>query len=115
MERFFQVQLPTMVLQSFQDFLLQSGVIHFQIGDEAWTFVFGSPEPVREGHVEEPDLELTFAPAAFAAFIDGSLDIVAAVRAGQISGGGDFELLEGFGRILRPPSKDLWGDVTTSG
>lgn len=115
MERFFEVQLPTMIMQSLSDFVLQSGVIHFQIGDEAWTFVFGSEEPVRRGHVEEPALELTFTPEAFAGFLDGSLDIVAAVRARHVSGSGDFELLEAFGRILRPPAKELWGEVTTSG
>lgn len=115
MERFFQVQLPQMVLQSFQDFLLQSGTLHFDIEGARWTFVFGSDEPVREGHLDAADLSLTFTARAFAAFLDGSLDILAAVRAGEVSGSGDYALLEDFGRLLHPPSKDLWGEVTTIG
>lgn len=103
-----------MVLQSFLDFMDQAGTLTFDVKDAgAWTFVFGSEEPVREGLAETADLSLTFTQSAFLAFIDGSLDVVDAVKRKEVTAQGDsFELLESFGRLLNPPSNDLGWDVS---
>jgi hypothetical protein len=108
-ETFFERQLPTLVLQSLHDFVLQQGLVHFVAGGEQWSFAFGAEEPIQRGLVGEADLELRFSQGAFEQFLEGTLDAPAAVRAGEVSGSGDFELLERFARILRPPSEALWG------
>ncbi|HEY0881221.1 MAG TPA: SCP2 sterol-binding domain-containing protein [Archangium sp.] len=108
-EQFFQRQLPVLVLQSLHDFVLQEGLVHFVVGDDTWSFAFGAEEPIQRGLVGDADLELRFSQSAFEQFLEGTLDAPAAVRAGEVSGSGDFTLLERFARILRPPSDTLWG------
>jgi hypothetical protein len=115
-KRFFEKVVPALVMQSFFDFLEQQGAIAFDVkGAGQWTFVFGSEEPVVPGLNADAELTLTFTKKAFEGFVDGTLDVVAAVQARDISGQGDFALLEAFGRILRPPAQNLWGEVNTVG
>ncbi|GMU60481.1 MAG: hypothetical protein AMXMBFR34_22440 [Myxococcaceae bacterium] len=114
--RFFEKVVPALVMQSFYDFLEQEGSISFDVKDAGqWTFVFGSEEPVQRGLTKDAALKLTFTKKAFDGFVDGSLDVVAAVQAKEVTGKGDFSLLEAFGRILRPPAQNLWGEVNTVG
>src|SRR5437660_10251195 len=107
--RFFDVVLPTMVTRSFADFLEQQGAISFDVeGEGQWTFSFGSDEPVTSGLKPDATVALWFEKKSFEAFLDGTLVATAALREGKIRfRGSDFTLLEVFGRILRPPSKDL--------
>lgn len=114
--RFFEKVVPALVMQSFYDFLEQEGAIAFDVKDGGqWTFIFGSEEPVQPGLAPDAQLKLTFTRKAFDGFVDGSLDVVAAVQAKEVTGRGDFVLLEAFGRILRPPAQNLWGEVNTVG
>jgi hypothetical protein len=109
-QRFFDKILPAMVLKQFDSFLEQDGCMSFDIKDVGqWSFTFGNEEPVKTGLEPEAGLKLTFTKTAFEKFIDGSLDVMAAV-------GREFILLENFGRILRPPQKhDLGWDASTVG
>lgn len=116
--RFFQVVLPHLVLRSFDGFLERQGSIAFDIKDSGkWTFHFGSEECVSVGFKEDAELRLTFTRKAFEAFLDGTLDVVAAVQAREVTAKGrDFLLLEEFGRILRPPARhDMGWDASTQG
>jgi hypothetical protein len=116
-KRFFEVALPNMVARSFMDFLQNQGRISFDIKPGGqWTFVFGSEEPVRRGLDLEAELKLTFTRRAFDAFVDGTLDTIVAVQKREVTAAGtDFELLETFGRILRPPTMDLGWNAQTAG
>lgn len=108
-KHFFEVALPHLVLASLHAFLERQGTLSFDVrGVGQWSFSFGCEEPVREGLADDAELSLSFAPAAFDAFLDGSLDVVSAVRSGDITAAGtELELLEDFGRLLRPPGEDL--------
>ncbi len=117
-KRFFEVILPALVLKQFDSFLEQDGCISFDVtGVGQWSFTFGTEEPVAPGLDPAAGLKLTFTPKAIAAFIDGSLDVVAAVQAREVTAKGrEFLLLENFGRILRPPEKhDMGWDAQTVG
>ena len=117
-KRFFEVILPALVLKQFDAFLEQEGCISFDVtGVGQWSFTFGTEEPVASGLSAEAGLRLTFTPSAIEKFIDGSLDVVAAVQAREVTAkGNQFVLLENFGRILRPPQKhDLGWDARTTG
>lgn len=116
-KRFFEVALPSMVARSFMDFLENQGSIAFDVkGGGQWTFTFGSEEPVNPGLKAGAELKLTFTRKAFDAFVEGTLDTVEAVsRREVVAAGTDFDLLEAFGRILRPPTMDLGWNAQTSG
>jgi hypothetical protein len=116
-KRFFEVALPNMVARSFMDFLENQGRISFDIkGAGQWTFVFGSEEPVQRGLDKAAELKLTFTRKAFDAFVEGTLDTVEAVQTKQVTAEGtDFDLLEAFGRILRPPRMDLGWNALSAG
>ena len=117
-KRFFDKVLPALVLKEFDSFLEQDGCMTFDIKDVGqWTFTFGTEEPVKTGLDPEAGLKLTFTKSAFEKFIDGSLDVMAAVQAREVTARGrEFILLENFGRILRPPQKhDLGWDASTVG
>ncbi|MHB8875102.1 MAG: hypothetical protein ACYC8T_15560 [Myxococcaceae bacterium] len=108
-QRFFEVVLPHLVVRDLHTYIQHQGALTFDIqGVGGWTFTFGSEEPVRPGLVDDAELALTFTAAAFDAFLDGSLDVGAAVRAREVSATGrEFGLLEVFGRLLHPPSQNL--------
>ena len=116
-KHFFSHVLPHLVLRSFDEFLEEEGVLAFDItGVGQWTLMFGSEEPVKPGIDESFGLHLTFAPKAFEQFVDGTLDISDAVRRRLVTAkGGNFDLLEQFARLLKPPSADLGWDITTTG
>lgn len=108
----FERKLPALLVSRFDDFFAVSGVISFQVGDEAWTLTFADlDEPVREGATADADLRLRFSPPAFAAFIEGTLDPVAAIGAGEVKASGDFELLGTLGTIMMPLQRDLGWDA----
>ena len=116
--RFFGKVLPALVVSQFDSFLEQDGCISFDItGVGQWSFTFGTEEPVAPGLNADAGLKLTFTRVAFEKFIDGTLDVIAAVQSKEISARGrEFILLENFGRILRPPQKhDLGWDASTVG
>ena len=116
-KRFFEVALPRMVARSFMDALQQQGSLSFDVkGGGQWTFSFGSEAPVSRGLRPDAELKLTFTRRAFDAFLDGTLSTVDAVRRREVMAVGTaFELLEAFGRILRPPTTDLGWNVQTAG
>jgi hypothetical protein len=115
-KRFFEVALPNMVARSFVDFLQNQGRISFDIrGVGQWTFIFGTEEPVKSGLDPAAELRLTFTRRAFDAFVQGTLDPVEAVKRREVMASGQgFDLLEAFGRILRPPTVDLGWNVDTT-
>jgi hypothetical protein len=106
-----------MVARSFMEFLESQGRISFDIKSGGqWTFRFGNEEPVKSGLDPEAELKLTFSRKAFDAFVDGTLDTVEAVQKREVTAAGtDFDLLEAFGRILRPPTQDLGWNAQTAG
>jgi hypothetical protein len=117
-QRFFEVILPALVLRQFNEFLEQEGCLSFDVpGVGQWSFTFGTEEPVTPGLNPEAGLRLTFTRTAIEKFIDGSLNVVAAVQAKEVTARGrEFILLENFGRILRPPQRhDLGWDAKTTG
>ena len=84
--RFFDKLLPGLVVNQFDDFLEQDGILSFDIPDAGqWTFTFGVEEPVAAGLNEQAGLKLTFTRPAFEKFIDGTLDVMAAVQSKQVS------------------------------
>ena len=99
------------------DFLQTQGRIGFNIQQGGqWTFQFGNEEPVKPGIDPMAELKLTFTRRAFDAFVSGTLDTVEAVETREVTAQGTaFELLEAFGRILRPPTMDLGWNVQTAG
>src|SRR3954469_18655681 len=106
-KRFFEVILPALVLKQFNEFLEQDGCISFDVtGVGQWSFTWGTEEPVTKKLEPDAGLRLTFTEKAMNQFIDGSLDVIAAVQAKEVTAKGkEFLLLENFGRILRPPQK----------
>lgn len=116
-KRFFEVQLPQMVLRSFFDHLQQEGTITFDVKDAGqWSFTFGSEEPIKPGLADKPGLALTFTRQAFLQLVDGTLDVTAAVQKKEVTvKGRDFLLFENFGRLLAPPATDLGWDARTTG
>ena len=116
-KRFFEVALPHMVARSFMDALQQQGSISFDVKNGGqWTFTFGSEEPVNRGLKPNAELKLMFTRRAFDGFLEGTLDTVEALRRREVVAiGTDFDLLEAFGRILRPPTADLGWNVQTAG
>jgi hypothetical protein len=112
-EHFFSVVLPHLVVQSIIEFIEHEGTLCFDVhGVGQWSFTFGVEEPIKRGVPEKADLALTFTRGSFEAFIGGSLDVPAAVKAKEITSvGTGFSVLESFARLLRPPSRNLGWDV----
>ncbi len=109
----FEQKLPALLVSRFDDFLAVSGAIAFEVGDEAWTLTFADLDsPVREGAAADADLRLRFTPPAFAAFVEGTLDPVAAIGQGQVKAKGDLELLGTLGTIMMPLQRDLGWDAS---
>lgn len=109
----FERTLPALLASRFDDFLEVSGSISFRVGDGAWTLNFGDvAEPVKAGVMRDATLRLDFTPPAFEAFIEGTLDPVAAIRSGEVKAKGDLELLAIFATLLMPLQRDLGWDAT---
>lgn len=108
----FERQLPALLVSRFDDFLAVTGDISFQVGDEAWTLTFGDVEsPVKAGATPAASLRLRFTPPAFQAFIDGTLDPVAAIGRGEVKASGDFDLLATLATLMMPLQRDLGWDA----
>lgn len=104
--QFFEKTLPAQAASEVHRLFASTGSIAFKVGPSAWTFRFGSVEPIEPRFDRDADLHLWFTPPAFAAFVDGTLNVakVAGERAGEgaIKARGDLRLLERFGRFLQP-------------
>lgn len=110
--RWFERQLPSLVVSRFDDFLAVQGAISFEVGDEGWTLTFGDVEkPVRAGATPGADLHLRFTPPAFAAFIDGTLEAALALRQGELEAWGDLALLVTLSALMRPLQRNLGWDA----
>lgn len=108
----FERQLPALLISRFDDFLAVQGDISFQVGDEAWTLTFADiDEPVRPGATPDAALRLAFTPAAFQAFVDGSLDPVGAIGRGEVKASGEIELLATLATLMMPLQRDLGWDA----
>ncbi len=107
---FFERRLPLLAASEVRALLGSRGSLAFQIGRDAWSFSFGDPEPVRRGALADADLHLTFSSAAFEAFIEGTLDVGAAVGRGEIRAQGELPLLERFGKLLQQGPQALGWD-----
>ena len=111
-QRWFERQLPALVVSRFDDFLAVQGAISFEVGDEGWTLTFGEVEkPVRAGATAEADLHLRFTPPAFAAFADGTLEVATALRQGELEAWGDFQLLVTLSTLMSPLQRNLGWDA----
>ncbi len=106
--RFFTRELPFMAAQNINELFAHEGAVAFDIDGEQWSFTFSSHEPVNRGLAPDAGLTLHFSKPAFLSFVEGTLDVVDAVANRQVTAQGQaFELLEGFGRVLRPASQSL--------
>lgn len=107
--RFFETAFPHFVAENFSAFLSMRGTIAFSIRDAgSWTVRLGRPkDAVRAEFAEDAELKLWFVPAAFEAFLDGSLDVGASLDSGDLTFTGDPGLLEKIGVLLQPPSSML--------
>ncbi len=117
-ERFFEKAVPAMVLKQFDDFIAETGVLAFEVrGAGDWAVHFGDVmNPVTKGKAEKFDLFLSFTPAAFTGFVDGTLDLGAAIASKDIvAKGTNFMLLESFGDLINPPVTQLGWDASTVG
>jgi len=110
--RWFERQLPSLVVSRFDDFLAMEGSISFEVGDEGWTLTLGDVEkPVRSGATPDADLHLRFTLPAFAAFTDGTLEVAKALRQGELEAWGDFELLVTLSTLMSPLQRNLGWDA----
>ena len=108
----FERQLPALLISRFDDFLAVQGDISFQVGEGAWTLTFGDvEEPVKKGATPKASLRLRFTPPAFAAFVDGTLDPVAAIGRGEVKASGELELLSILATFMMPLQRDLGWDA----
>lgn len=102
--RFFESAIPYFICQSLEAFMASKGIIHFSIeGQGSWTVSLGNiEEPIARGLVGSPDLAVWYSEAAFAAFLDGTMDARAVIRSGDFSARGNVQLLEKLGRLMLP-------------
>lgn len=108
----FERQLPALLISRFDDFLAVQGDISFQVGEEAWTLTFGDvEEPVKKAATPKAALRLRFTPPAFSAFVDGTLDPVAAIGRGEVKASGELELLSTLATLMMPLQRDLGWDA----
>jgi hypothetical protein len=99
--RFFGVALPHRVVERLHLLFSYEGRIAFSIKDAgSWTLRFASDEPVTPRFDRRAELQLHITREAFEAWLDGSLDVPAAVKSGAFKARGQLALLEAFGRLL---------------
>lgn len=112
MNAWFSTRLPALVVARFDDFLTLEGTIGFDVAGDRWTLVLGDPEsPVRHEKASDANLSLKFTARAFEQFTEGALDVAAAVRSGQVTATGRFELLDGLAMLMTPVQRDLGWDA----
>ena len=111
-QKWFERQLPALLISRFDDFLAVQGDISFQVGDGAWTLTFGDvEEPVKAGATPTAKLRMKFTQPAFEAFVAGTLDPVTAIGKGEVKASGDFELLATLATLMMPLQRDLGWDA----
>ncbi len=98
---FFERTLPLQASAEVSRLHGTRGSVAFRVGSAAWTFRFSSDAPVRPGFDRDADLHVWFTEPAFAAFVNGTLDVSDAVAFGDVRARGDLTLLERFGRFLQ--------------
>lgn len=108
---FFETDLPAKAAAELHRLFSSEGSVAFKVADRAWTFRFADVEPVVARFDREAALQLWFTPEAFTAFIDGSLEVTAAVKSGAVKARGDVSLLETFGRFLQDDAATLGWDT----
>jgi len=105
-ERFFNVALPHIIIKQWDIFTSLKGSISFKIENDIWSFHLGNiSSPIQHSNI--CDLNLRFSHDAFQDFINGRLDVATAVKTKRIEGSGDFQILNGFERLIRPPTTVL--------
>lgn len=107
--RFFETALPHFVGENISAFLSMRGTIAFSVGDAgSWTVRLGHPsDVVRREFADDAGLKLWFQPAAFEAFLGGTLDVGASLDSGALAFSGDAGLFEKIGILLQPPTSML--------
>jgi hypothetical protein len=107
--RFFEKALPRAIADSFEAFSAQEGSVSFAIGEVgAWTLRFGQKKrPIERGLAPDAELSLRFTERAFAGFVAGTLDVVEALDAGEVSFRGNPDLLARLGYLMTPKTNLL--------
>lgn len=106
----FEKTLPALLVSRFDDFLAVDGEISFTVGAQSWTLSFADvDEPVKAGAAKDATLKLQFSEAAFEKFIEGTLDVPAAVRGGDVKARGDLELFATLATLMMPLQRDNLG------
>jgi hypothetical protein len=90
------------IASSADQFLSQHGNLSIAVlGKGSWTIRFGDPdEPIADGFVEDAELRVRFVPGAFRDFIDGKLDVDAALLKRRLVVAGDPRLFEKLGVLV---------------
>ena len=108
----FERTLPALLLSRFDDFLALQGAITFKVGNDAWSLDFSDVEnPISKRAIPEAGLWLRFTPAAFEAFISGTLDPVVAIGSGVVKATGNLDLLAALATLMMPLQRDLGWDA----
>lgn len=95
-ERFFEVQLPKMIVRRAGVFSYLRGTLHFRSPHGRWTVRLGDfDNPIERGVQWGADVSLWFFGPGFSLFLEGDegAEQFMAVR-------GDVSVLEQFGRLL---------------
>jgi len=101
---FFEVTLPYYIERHLFIFNLNKGRIHFIVGTEEWTIVFGDvAKPILRGLRGWPDLALRFTPEAFVEFCQGDLDERKALREKTVEVRGEHSLIGQLWALFSPP------------
>jgi hypothetical protein len=108
-ERFFANDYPRAVSKSLREYSTLEGRVAIAVrGHGEWTLALGDVEqPVLPIPDREARTRICFAPTAFAEFLGGTLDVKAAMRAGNLTVRGDVHLIAAIARILSPPRSIL--------
>lgn len=111
-DRFFDQVFPALAKEHAALFGALRGTLAFIVKGRGWTVQLGDhAQPVRRDADPSADLVLSFTPAAFDAFLRGTLDVPAALANHAIAHDGDLAVLPRFGQLLKKP--DSWLSVRT--
>lgn len=99
---FFEEQLPELARARAALFPALADTISIVVEHEAWTLrLHDAATPVTRGGTPGAALALYFGADAFAALVDGTLDLDHAIARRAIGYAGDLRLLEQLGRLLQ--------------
>lgn len=103
--RFFDEICPQVVAARRDALAALGGRFAFLVQDEgSWILDFGAAAvaPLAADERAQVDVALRFAPDVFPRLMKGTLDVVGAIRAGEIAIDGDVRLLPHLSAALRP-------------